>query len=213
MDGEHRLAGDVGRADIEGLAPALVEASERVEEELVLPIAAALLQLGDRHGQALFRQALGADLPEQRMEAVDYLVRLEGEDAVELLEKARSAGPEPVRTYARMGLLARGLEDPELALEAMASADREQRKHAVWALSTYISVAEGLPKRELKRLQSALRMGLVDPEVVVVIETIRGLARAGSPDDRALVAGLIEDDPALALEVEVAGALLEMSEG
>ncbi|MCB9794118.1 MAG: HEAT repeat domain-containing protein [Alphaproteobacteria bacterium] len=201
---------DCGRSGLAPLAPALIEASERVEEELVLPIAAALVMLGDRRGEALFREALSAERPEQRMEAVDYLVLLEGETAIELLEKARSTGPEPVKVYARMSLLARGQEDPELALAALASPDREQRQHAVWALSHYLSAAEDLPKRERKRLQDALRAGLGDPEAVVVIETIQGLARAGEPQDRALIAGLVGDDPALALEVEVAAALLEM---
>lgn len=196
---------DCGRSGLGALVPPLTEASARVEEELILPIAAALLLLGDDKGEALFRDALGAQNVELRLEAVDYLAESTAAAAPDLLGRARNAGPAPVRDWATMALVARGLERPELALDAMASGDRELRQQGAWALARAIAREEKSQRAE--DLRHDLLRGLYDLDPPVVIETARGFALVGQPGDCPALSGLLVDQP-LSVQVEAAGAML-----
>jgi HEAT repeat protein len=204
---EMRFFLDLADSDFEELVPALVEGSRLLEEELQLPVAVALLGLGSSAGESRFRDALGGDV-EQRLEAIDFLVDLPGEDATALLRKARRGGPEAAQRYAELALVARGEEGPAPALEALDSADRELRQQGVWSLSCYLA-SGGAGGRGERQARKRLREMLGDPEPVVVFETVRGLGRAGEPSDRGLLAALwAEESPSLS--VEVAGAILEI---
>lgn len=203
---------DCGRSGLPALIPALETGVERVEEELVLPMAVALIALGSPRGEALFRDALGDPDVERRLEALDYVAEMHGPVAEELLRRARTGGPDAVRSYARMVEVSRGLESPEPAIEATLAMDRETRQQAIWALSRYLAWARAggqIPNRALKQAHRALLAGLADPEPVVVFETLQGLAIAGLPEDRALIQGLLQDQTD-AMQVEVANALLAL---
>lgn len=196
---------DCGRSGLTELVAPLAEASQHVEEELVLPIAAALLLLGDSKGEALFRDALGSKNIELRLEAVDYLSESTAAQAPDLLQRARNGGPAPVRDWATLALVSRGLERPELALDAMASPDRELRQQGAWALSRAIEL-EG-KSQKAKDLRHDMTRGLYDPDTPVVIESARGFAAVGQPEDCPALSGLLVDQP-LGVQIEAAGAML-----
>ena len=179
-----------------------------VEETLVLPTAVALVDLGHRKGEGLFKDALSDGNVELRLEAIDYLTALQ-DDAVarRLLRKARTGGPDAVRRYAELALVARGEEDPGPAYEALTDVDRELRQQGVWALAGWLASAPDAPRRERRQAYKLLVASLGDPSPAVVQEAITGLGRVGRSADRGLLAGLLTEDT-LGLGVEAAGAML-----
>ena len=204
---EMRFFLDLADSGFEELVPSLVEGSALLEEELQLPVAVALMGLGSNAGESRFREALNGDV-EQRLEAIDFLVELDGESSDALLRKARRSGPEASQRYAELALIARGEGGLSPALEALDSMDRELRQQGVWALSCYLASGQATGRGERQALKR-LREMVGDPEPVVVLAAVQGLGRAGEPADRALLAALwVEDSPSLS--VEVAGAILEI---
>jgi len=196
---------DLGGSDLP-VADALISCSEMVEEELQLAIAVALMDLGHAEGDKRFKQALHADSLETRLEAVDYLAERPDEGSTALLKKARNIGPVEVTEWANLALVSRGEEKPDVALQALASTDRELRQQAVWALSHWLVAVEG-SSRDRKTAHKALVAMLGDPEPVVVMEAIQGLGRAGSMQDRAMLAGFMAQDDR-GMSIEAAGAIL-----
>ena len=61
---------DCGRVGLPALVEGLVAAAARVEEELVLPIAASLVRLGSPEGEALFAGLLASPVTEARLESI-----------------------------------------------------------------------------------------------------------------------------------------------
>lgn len=199
---------DVGRSGRAELAEPLIEGLAMVEETLVLPTAVALVDLGHRKGEGLFKDALSDGNVELRLEAIDYLTALQDAAvARRLLRKARTGGPDAVRRYAELALVARGEEDPAPAYEALTDVDRELRQQGVWALAGWLASAPDAPRRERRQAYKLLVASLGDPSPAVVQEAITGLGRVGRSADRGLLAGLLTEDT-LGLGVEAAGAML-----
>ena len=205
---EMGFVADIGRSRLTALVPALVEATTRVEEPLVLPLAAALVELGSPTGESLFHAALSSADPEVRLEALDFLVELRASAVAPLLRRASHGGSDLVRQYASFALLVQG----EGSVAAVASAatddsDREVRSLAVHCLGLALSDGAAMHARDQRVAHRALRKALDDPEDVVLTEALQALAHTRDPEDLALIAGLLDAD-ALALQVEAAGAVL-----
>jgi HEAT repeat protein len=199
---------DVGRSGRPELAKPLIDGLDLLEETLVLPTAVALVGLDHRKGEAMFRDALGDGNIELRLEAIDYLVDLDDQQvARQLLRKAKSSGPDAVRRYAELALVARGEQGPEPAYEALADVDRELRQQGVWALAGWLACSPDAPRRDRKEAYKLLLATLGDPSPAVVQQAITGLGEVGRSGDRSLLASMLtEDTPGLG--VEAAGAML-----
>lgn len=173
----------VGASGLTALIPALVEATEAVEDELVLPLAGARLALGDADAEPLFRRALADADVERGLEAIDVLARLEADRAEALLRRARQGGAEPVRRYAELALAAREGDggplirasvDPDPELRALAARfaaeaarrhpdDRRVRRDARRVVE--LGLADELPNVRLAALDAAVAVGLdLEPE-------------------------------------------------
>jgi len=204
---------DVGASGLTELGPALIEASSRVEEELVLPIGLALMQLGNTRGESLFRTALSDPNPEVRMEAMDYLAANPMPASDALLSRARAQGPDAVRQYANLVRFSQGEGKLDVAWAALDSADRESRQLAVRALAGYLA-SKGPPsewRRTDRQVHAALRAALDDSESTVVLEALQALATAGTPEDRMALIPWLTSEP-IVLRVEAAGAMLALDQ-
>lgn len=196
-----------GVAGLEGLAGPLATGAQRLEEDLVLPAAASLLWLDPPAGAALFRDALGSDDPELRLQAVDFLADVDSDIAAELLLRAQAGGPEMVTRYATLALLARGEGSPREALEQAHSPDREDRQQATWALGRYLVAAES-PRQEAA-VRATLRAALGDVELMVVHEAIRSVGLSGVAEDLPALEELMQQEFA-AVRVAAAAAMLDI---
>jgi len=204
---------DVGASGLTALAPALIEASVRVEEELVLPIGMALMQLDSARGESIFRSALSDPDPEVRMEAMDYLAANPMPASDALLSRARAQGPDAVRQYANLVRFARGEGKLDNVWSALDSADRESRQLAVRAMAGYLD-AKGPSsdwRRTEKQVHAALRAALADTESTVVLEALQALAEVGTPADRIALVPYLTSEP-IVLRVEAAGAMLALEQ-
>ena len=198
---------DLGVSGRPELAEPLAAATERLEEDLLLPAAVSLIRLGHDTGPRVVKDVLGADDPELRLQALDFLADLEGDESTALIERARAAGPPPVSTYAELVAFARGEGSPRLALEQVTRIDRESRQQAVWAMGRHlVAVPDTRHERDLRQ---ALRYALGDVELVVVHEAIEALALAGGPDDVPALEDLLQQE-FLGVRVAVAAAILEI---
>ena len=206
---ELRFFGDLGASGLQEVVPALTACAKRVEPELEMAIAAALLELGASEGESMMREALnGSDL-ERRLEALDFLVSVDTPEADTLLTRAaRGAGVDA--TYAQLALVARGLETTDVALQASGSVDRELRRLAVWALG---QAPPAKNERAARPGREALASALDDTEYAVVLEAVQAIANTGRAEDVRLVEPLMAGD-VVVLRVEAAAALLLLgSEG
>ncbi len=197
----------LGSSGLGDLAGPLAAGTGRLEEDLLLPAAASLVRLGDTEGERLFREALSGEDLEIRLQAVDFLADLEGETATALIERAILLGPESVRTYGNLALLARGQGSPRDALALSRSLDREDRKQAVWALGRYLET--GPSPRQAQAVRECLRLSLGDVELMVVHEAIRALGAVGLPDDRPALEELMRQE-FVAVRVAAAAAVLDI---
>jgi len=201
---------EVGRSGLVGLVPALQEGAEWVEPELSLPFDAARLALGDLTAETDFRRALSSPEIEERLEALDYLSRLRGPSAGDLLRRAR-LGPDVERWYASLALAARGEADPDLFERAMESEDREVRALAVRFAGTAEEAGGAGRIRKLRRgTRAAVRAGLADEDPVVRRAAIEALLPLGLEGEEPwLDAALLDDD--LATRVAAAGTIRRLA--
>jgi hypothetical protein len=203
---------ELGRSGLVDLVPALREGTEWVEPELLLAYAAARLALGDLTAETELRRALSSSETEERLEALDYVSGLRGPTAEGLLRRAR-LGPDVVRWYASLALLARGEGDPYLFERAMASDDREVRALSVrFAGAAEFDDEGGRARKRQRSARAAVRLGLADPDPVVrraAMEAIRHLGLAG--EEPWLEAALLDDD--LAIRVAAAGTMRRLAAG
>jgi len=206
----------LGQSGLPELVPALLEARGLVEEELVLPIGVALLGLGAPGGEAIFREALGAELEELRLEALDYLILLEGPEVDGLLRKARAGGPELVRTYSDLILVGRGEAPLSVAIDATEVRDREQRCLSLDAIGRHLASAPtgSVPRRKERSAREISFQSLLHPEPAVRLCAARSLGLMARPEDRAVLeaelTSLSDEASAQAQQVELAGALLAL---
>ncbi len=197
----------LGTCGLGGLAEPLAAGARRLEEDLVLPAAAALLQLGSDAGPALFRATLsGGDL-ELQLQALDFLAPVAGPEADDLIQKARLTGGTTVSTYAGLVQLARGEGSPRDALEHSRGLDREDRQQAIWALGHYL--ATSAEPRQEAQVRDRLRQALGDVELMVVHQAIRALARSGTADDLPALEELMQQE-FVGVRVAAASAALEI---
>ena len=203
---ETRFVLDVGRSGEPELARALDEGSEWIEDEVVLAYAVARLMLGDNGASKPIEQALNGDDPLVALEALDYLVDLDPEQAVPLIRKARSGGTDLARIYADLALAAAGEQPADVFLQASLSDDPEVRTLAA-TLSVRAAIREGGDRKAHKIAKKVLETTLSDESTQVRLAALRGAARVGvllpEPPVRVHLA-----DELLAVRVEAAGALL-----
>jgi len=195
---------DVGASGDPLLVPALQAAEQRVELELVLPVAAARLMLGDAAGEHALRKAVSEGDLEQRMEAIDYLARIDHPAADTLLRRATTGGPEIVTWYARLVLAARAGE-PGPFVAALDDEDPEVR--ALAAMVVRSSPSE--PARVMRSIGQALHDPLDDPDPTVRAEAARSAGELSLNELHAGVAALV-DDPVPRVRIEAAGAMLAL---
>lgn len=197
---------DVGRSGQSGLAPALAEGADWIEDEVMLPYAIARLMLGDDSGARPLEQALNGDDPLVALEALDYLVELDHDKVIGLVRKARTGGTDLSQAYARMALAARGEEKTDIFLEAMTSLDPEIRAIAA-RLSVRAATNPDLDRKADRVARRVLETTLTDESIQVRLAALRAATRVGvllpEPPVRAHLA-----DELLAVRVEAAGALL-----
>lgn len=196
----------VGRSGLTDLLPALAEGAEYVEEELRLPFAVARVELGDPSGEQVLRRALSSPNEELRLEALDYISRMEGPTADALLRRARGSGPDLVRWYAELALAARGAGPADLWERAMGEPDHEVR-----ALGVRFAAEAGRSRpgdrRTARSLRRVLLQALDDLDPGVRIAALQAAAAVEGEDLQALLLSNLRH-PQEGVRVEAAGALL-----
>jgi HEAT repeat protein len=206
--------GQTGRTE---LVPALIEARELLEEELLLPVGVALLELGEAEGEAVFRATFADGDVLSQLEAIDYLAMLDGPRAQALIRKARGGDP-IVRTYAELVLVGRGELPLSRAVEASAVRDREQQCLALDAMAAHVRgvPAEQLSRRQAKSARDTALEALLSPEPAVRSCAARALGGVGGPGDRGDIAAMItelsDEAPAEAQRLELAAALVAIQQ-
>jgi hypothetical protein len=203
---------DCGRVRRSELVEGLVAAAARVEEELVLPIAASLVRLGSPEGEALFAGLLASPVSEARLEALDFLEPLAGpaagEVAAGLIQGATRDGDPLVANYALLIEVRRGDRPISEAMGLAEDPDRQTRAQALWALEGRVGRDSEISRRRVQRLESLARTALEDSEYLVATAAVGLLGALGTKQARvALEAGL--EVESLPFRVEVVRALLE----
>ncbi|MCK6524396.1 HEAT repeat domain-containing protein [Myxococcota bacterium] len=188
------------------LAEPLRDGLDRVEEEMVLPLAGALLLLGEPRGALALRAALLDPTIQRRLEAIDTLKLLPEEDAQRLLKRARRGGPPAVRGWATMVLVAQGEAPLSEAVRTLDEEDRELRQQAAWAIGERLR-RDGEPeRREARQARAALTRVLGDAEISVAIAAARALALCGTPEELPALSAQLNDE-SISARVELAAAM------
>jgi HEAT repeat protein len=195
---------EVGRSGSGEVAAALALAQDRVEDELVLPVAAARMMLGDAAGEQALRKALSDPDEERRMEALDYVVLVDHPAAVTLLRRASSLGPERVRWYADLALAARTGGGAETFERAFASADRDVRM-----LSVRFAAASAEQHPSRRSPWPVVVDALRDPDATIRATAARGVAALHLDEARAATEALLSDEVQI-VRIEAAAALLAL---
>ncbi|MFK7929002.1 MAG: hypothetical protein AB8H79_12490 [Myxococcota bacterium] len=197
---------DVGRTGNPRLAAALKTGEDWIEEEVVLAYATARILIGDDTGAKLLEDALNGDDPMAALEALDYLVDLEGDRATTLIKKARNGGTDLARAYAEMALAARGATGADLFDEMMLSQDPETRALAV-QLAVRAMLIDDAPRKNTRIAKRVLQTSLGDESLEVRLAALKAAARAGVLTQGLPVTPHLADE-LLAVRIEAAGAVL-----
>lgn len=198
---------EIGKSGDGTLVPALTEAQERVEEELVLPVASARLMLGDATGEHALRKALGDRDEERRLEALDYLVEIDHPAADTLLHKASADGPAFVTWYADLALAARGSSDPAVFERAYGQQDRELRALAV----RFAGEVSPTARRAAKVASRVVIEALGDPDATVRVEACHAARALGLADARSPLEALLTDEIEI-VRIEASGTVLALDQ-
>lgn len=200
----------VGASGHAELQAALRQAAGAVEEELALPVAVALVQLGDPSGEQALRRALDGPDAEVRLGALDLLVALDHPTSTALLQRARSDSSSLVRWYARLALAARGAEDAEVFHKAWLDPDREVRALAIRCVARAADdPATRSNRKAVRAAQELVPAALADPDGGVRLEAVRAAAHL---EMRGLIPGIgaLTQDPWTQLRVEAAGVVAHL---
>ncbi|MEZ4321207.1 MAG: hypothetical protein R3F61_27275 [Myxococcota bacterium] len=202
---EAEFVHDVGASGRPELLAALQEGEDWVEEELALAYAVARVSLGDGSGEQLLRKALSSEDATTQLDALDQLSDLHDPAADALLRRARSQGPELMRTWADLALAARGDGDPAIIVTAAGSSDGEIR--ALAARFAGERLEAGAPKKVARSLEQTLRGAVLDRDARVRRAAL-GAIGAAHLADQAVLLGPVLTDESFENRLEAAGLLL-----
>lgn len=202
---------ELGDSGLTALAAPLAAAGELVEEPAQVGLAVAVLGLDPAVGAPLVRDLINRGDEMRRLEIIDRLLTSRSPQAADLLRKVAAAGPDAVRTYARLALVARGEGAPDQLADAAASLDREVRLAAarcaglaiVHAKENGAGPSRGLEQAVAKTLSLAAR----DEEGAVRLAGLQAASAAGFGPTPARLAELLADDDEQ-IRVAAAGAAL-----
>jgi len=189
----------IGESGVNALVAPLVQALDRVEPEIQLPVAAALLALGSPVGERTLAAAM-TESEDRALEAIECLngVRTPGADGV--LRGALGAGP-LARAAATLALFARGEGEVDSALRVLSGDDAELSALAAQAAGARLRADPELPGRD--RLRVALREALPEAGPSVQLALIDALGTSTLAADRAALTELLADE---SIRVRVAAA-------
>ncbi len=193
----------LGAAPDAGLTPSLAAAVDVAEPELRLPLAAALLELGDPTGERILAEALTAD-EDAALEALDYLAEARQRDRALALLKGAALAPALVRDAAAVLRFGHGDGETRDVVKALAHEEPEVRIFAARAAA--LRFAAGTLSDDAPRLRSALRDALPDADISLQLALIEALGAAPEPADRAALMALLQDE-STRVRVEAAAAL------
>jgi HEAT repeat protein len=205
---------ELGASGLTSLAAPLAAAGELVEEPAQVGLAVAVLGLDGAIGTPLVRELINAGDEMRRLEIIDRLLMSGSPEAPDLLRKVAAAGPDAVRTYARLALVARGEGAPDQLLEAASSTDREVRLAAARCAGLAVVHAKtegGEPSRSLENaVAKTLSLAARDDEGAVRLVALQAAAAAGfGPTPERLAELLADDDEQI--RVAAAGAALAIA--
>ena len=205
---------ELGQSGLTALAAPLAAAGELVEEPAQVGLAVAVLALDAAIGAPLVRDLVTRGDEMRRLEIIDRLLASTSPEAPDLLRRLAAAGPDSVRTYARLALVARGDGSPEQLVEAMESPDREVRLAAARCAGMAVAHARSTGSGPSRSLASAvaktLSVGSKDEEGAVRLAALQAAADAGFGPTPARLAELLSDDDEQ-IRVAAAGAALAIA--
>jgi hypothetical protein len=195
---------EIGASGLDALVPSLQRAAEVVEEDLALPVGAALLRLGSTEGRAMLQRALSSTDEETVMAALDLLRELPASLASPLVRSVEHR-QDDAGLYARVLRLGWGEIPFEKARGAFVSPDRELRALAFGFLARESSRIPRDAVREVRRIS----VEALEDEDGPREEILRLLAVLGGSEELPHVRSLLTA-PELSVRVEAAAALTSM---
>jgi HEAT repeat protein len=176
---------------------------DRVEPEVQLAAAVALLELGDATGERALATALAGEDEERALEAVELLSFTSPTIALPLLRGAATAGPAVVGAAdaVRFG---HGDGAARAVLDALASDEPEVRVYAARAAARRLADPAGLDGAD--RVRAALRAALPEADAALQLALVEALGADPGPADRELLRTLLRDE-STRVRVEAASVL------
>ena len=195
---------EVGASSKSEIIPSLRKAQLLVEEELRLPVAAARWMLGDSTAEEPFRKAISGSDVERRLEAMDYLVRMDVDQVRGLLVKARAQGPSLVTWYADLALASATGGSPSVFEKGALDEDAEVRELAVRFVGQ--AAFSALNRKTSRAAERVIESALSDPDDRVRIAAIRATRTLGLRQLTEAIEPLLVHENGL-IRLEAAGTL------
>ncbi|MDP2308390.1 MAG: hypothetical protein Q8P18_20395 [Pseudomonadota bacterium] len=190
----------IGESGVGSLVAPLTTALERVEPEIQLALAAALLELGGPAGERALVAAL-AEGGDRALEALEYLADARSPAADVILEGAL-AGPPGVGDTAALVLFGRGRGDLRDVLRQLAEGEPDGRLLAALAAGRRLRREPTIDGGD--RLRAALRSGLPEAAPGLQLAAIEALGGSGVAADQAALTTLLADE---SVRIRVAAAV------
>ncbi|NCG19983.1 MAG: hypothetical protein GWP91_13330 [Rhodobacterales bacterium] len=199
---------DLGTSGHAALLTAVQHGADYAEEEVQLPFAVALIQLGDPSGEQVLRKALTHPDPEIRADAIATLIRLDHPTATALLQRARNDKVQLLSWQARLGLAARSAQDGMVFEQASTASDPEVRALAIQlGAVAYRHPVAGASKRTRNSIEQVIVAGLSDPVDTVRLPAVNAVASLQLASAIPQLQPLVRH-PWEQLRIEAAGTLL-----
>ena len=189
----------IGESRVDALVGPLVQALDRVEPEIQLAVAAALLELGSPAGERALAAAV-TESEDRALEALEYVVDVRAPAADAVLRGALAAAP-LARDAATLALFGRGEGDIAAVLRLLAEGDAELRVLAATAAGVRLRADAALQGQD--RLRVALREALPEADPSLQLALIGALGGSPVAADRAALTELLADE---SIRVRVAAA-------
>jgi hypothetical protein len=190
----------IGESGLSSLVPPLVTALDRVEPEIQLALAAALLELGSPVGERALVAALGEG-EERALEAIEYLAEARSPAAEGVLKGALVGAP-VFHDAAALALFGRGQGELREVVRVLGDGDVGGRLLAAQAAGRRLTLdptAEGAD-----RLRAALRDALPEADPGLELAAIEALGGSRVPADRAALTTLLDSE---SVRIRVAAAV------